>query len=125
MNITEAMPGCQSILVTPSRDRQSQQLIQQQGEVTSQYTSKSQLVQESGSWTDPGRGKTRRRHGGATRTTEGGDWRSCLLNLSLTPTSPPTPRLPLVPQLPPVLSIRDEKGKSRSDLPPHLQRRLL
>lgn len=40
MNITEAMPGCQSTLVTQSRDRQSQQLSQQQGEVTSQYTSK-------------------------------------------------------------------------------------
>lgn len=99
MNITEAVPSCQSARL-PADSGVSQS--QQKSEVTSQYAPK----KSAGQRVPVGQGQQGRRG-------RRGDWRSCLLNLYLTHTNPPTPRLPLVPQLPPVLSIRERNGKSR------------
>lgn len=118
MNITDAMPGCQSTLVTQSRDRQSQQLSQQQGEVTSQYTSKKSAGPGKWQLDKPGQGRHDKDDGG-----RGTGVRAFSICLSHPPVRPPR-ACHWCPNSHRSCRSAMKKGKSRSDLPPHLRRRL-
>lgn len=110
MNITEAVPGCQSQILS--------------SEVTSQYAPKSQLsrklpVGQKPARARPGDGmEPRQARQGSRDDREGDHWRSCLLNLSLTPTSPPPRASHWWPNSHRSCRSASKKGKSRSDQSP-------